>query len=82
MIPALTPEQRTQMETDGYFVLDHVFTPAEMNNIIQHIEAFQQRHEAALAAKGGTEGISRAGEISFTDHLAGRMMPSGNLLHV
>ena len=39
-------------------------------HLTRHIEAFQQRHEERLREKGGTEGISRAGEISFTDHIA------------
>jgi len=37
-----------------------------MDAIATEIEQFQRRHEEALAAKGGSEGISRAGEITFT----------------
>jgi ectoine hydroxylase-related dioxygenase (phytanoyl-CoA dioxygenase family) len=41
-----------------------------MDDLAEKIEAHQRRHEAAIAAKGGTEGISRAEEITFTSHLA------------
>lgn len=34
------------------------------------IEEHQRRHTEALLAKGGAESISRANEITFTDHLA------------
>jgi ectoine hydroxylase-related dioxygenase (phytanoyl-CoA dioxygenase family) len=70
MIPQITDAQLEQFERDGYFVLENVFTPAEMDELAGHIERFQQRHEEALRAAGGTANISRAGEITFTDHLA------------
>jgi ectoine hydroxylase-related dioxygenase (phytanoyl-CoA dioxygenase family) len=70
MIPQITDAQREQFERDGYFLLEDVFTPAEMDELAKHIEHFQQRHEEALRAKGGSADISRAGEITFTDHLA------------
>jgi ectoine hydroxylase-related dioxygenase (phytanoyl-CoA dioxygenase family) len=70
MIPQITDAQRQQFERDGYFVLENVFTPAEMDELAVNIEKFQQRHEEALRAAGGTADISRAGEITFTDHLA------------
>ncbi len=70
MTPTITDEQRQQLETDGYFLLENVFTQAEMDTLATQIEAYQQRHEERIAAKGGTEGISRAREISFTAFLA------------
>lgn len=70
MIPTITDAQKQQLERDGYFLLENVFTQAEMDDLAAHIEALQQRHAEALAAKGGTEGISRSNEILFTDHLA------------
>jgi phytanoyl-CoA hydroxylase len=70
MVPTLTPEQLRQLHEEGYFVLENVFTRAEMDALAGHIEAYQRRHEEALIAKGGAEGISRAGEISFTAFLA------------
>lgn len=70
MIPTITDTQRKQFEELGYFVLENVFTREEMDALAERIEAYQRRHEEALAAKGGTEGISRAREITFTAFLA------------
>ena len=66
----LTIEQLSQMDDLGYCVLDEVFTVDEMDALADWIDAYQIRHEAEIRAKGGTEGISRAGEISFTAFLA------------
>jgi ectoine hydroxylase-related dioxygenase (phytanoyl-CoA dioxygenase family) len=41
-----------------------------MGTLAQQIEAHQTSHEAALRARGGKEGISRADEITFTAFLA------------
>jgi ectoine hydroxylase-related dioxygenase (phytanoyl-CoA dioxygenase family) len=70
MIPVITEKQLRQYNELGYFVLSNVFTRAEMDEIAEEIEQFQRRHEEALAEKGGSEGISRAGEITFTAFLA------------
>ncbi len=70
MIPTITSEQRRQFDDAGFFVLENVFTQSEMDAVAHHIEAYQARHEAALREKGGTEGISRASEITFTAFLA------------
>ena len=70
MIPTITEDQKRRYQDDGYFLLENVFTREEMDRVTALIEGYQRRHEEALAAQGGTEGISRAGEITFTDHLA------------
>ncbi len=70
MIPSLTDAQRAQMNEQGYFVLENVFTRSEMDALAEKIEQHQRRHEEAVRARGGTEGISRADEITFTSHLA------------
>ncbi len=70
MIPMITDSQRQEFADNGFFVLDEVFSLEDMNALATNIEAFQRRHEEDLIAKGGTEGISRAGEISFTAFLA------------
>jgi ectoine hydroxylase-related dioxygenase (phytanoyl-CoA dioxygenase family) len=41
-----------------------------MDELAEKIEAHQRRHEEAIKEKGGTEGISRAEEITFTAFLA------------
>lgn len=70
MTPAITPAQRKQLDENGYFLLENVFTSAEMDELAERIEAYQRRHEERLRASGGTQGISRADEITFTSHLA------------
>ncbi len=70
MKPTITDEQKHAFREDGYFVLESVFTLDEMTALAARIEAFQKRHEDEVAARGGTEGISRAGEITFTAFLA------------
>lgn len=70
MIPPITAEQRREYQENGYFLLEDVFTQAEMDELARHIEALQRRHEEDIRAKGGTEGISRANEITFTAFLA------------
>jgi ectoine hydroxylase-related dioxygenase (phytanoyl-CoA dioxygenase family) len=69
-LPQITDAQRKQLDRDGYFLLEDVFTPSEMDKIAERIESFQQRHAENLRAAGGTQNISRADEITFTDHLA------------
>jgi ectoine hydroxylase-related dioxygenase (phytanoyl-CoA dioxygenase family) len=59
------------MEKDGYAVVESLFRGEEMQQLAAMIEEHQRRHVAALEAQGGTDGsISRASEITFTDHLA------------
>jgi ectoine hydroxylase-related dioxygenase (phytanoyl-CoA dioxygenase family) len=70
MIPTITADQRREFEENGFFVLENVFTRDEMDDLSGHIEALQSRHQAEIATKGGTEGISRADEITFTSYLA------------
>lgn len=70
MIPTITSEQRRRLDEDGFFVLDNVFASPEMDEVAQRIESLQRRHEEQLRAQGGTQGISRADEITFTSHLA------------
>ena len=70
MTPTITDDQKRRFAEDGYFVLEDVFTRDEMDALAARIEALQRRHEEELAARGGTEGISRAGEITFTAFLA------------
>lgn len=70
MRPTITPEQRQQLDDQGFFVLENVFTRDEMDALARRIEDHQRRHQEAVAEQGGTQGISRSNEITFTDHLA------------
>lgn len=69
-IPVITDTQKAELNEQGYTIFADVFTKDEMNTLAERIEAYQRRHEEAIAAKGGTDGISRASEITFTSHLA------------
>ncbi len=65
----ITVEQQNQFREEGYFILPDLFPAQEIDELREHIDRFATEHEARL--KGiGKEGISRAGEISFTAHLA------------
>jgi len=62
---------RQELDEQGYTVLENLFSPSDMAKIAGLIEAHRQRHIDQLNALGGTDGgISRASEITFTDHLA------------
>ncbi len=70
-MPIIQDHHRREMDSQGYTVLEGLFTPEEMNELAELIENHQRRHEERLRAQGGTDGsISRADEITFTDHLA------------
>ena len=62
---------REEINAQGYTVVEALFSPAEMEYLAGLIENHQRRHTQSLEAQGGTDGgISRANEITFTDHLA------------
>jgi phytanoyl-CoA hydroxylase len=70
-IPVITEKNHQEMAEQGYTLLENVFSIEEMDEVIVHIEAMQQKHKEKLLAMGGSDGsISRANEITFTDHLA------------
>lgn len=69
-IPVISDKQKAEMADQGYTLIHNVFARADMDDLVERIESFQQRHEQALQEAGGTSGISRASEITFTDHLA------------
>ncbi len=69
-IPVITDTHKAELNEHGYTIFPDVFNGEEMNALARSIETYQKHHEEALAAKGGAEGISRASEITFTDHLA------------
>ncbi len=71
MTPIIDDRRRKELDEKGYVVLEGLFSEAEMADLANLIEAHQRRHEERLAAQGGSDGgISRAKEITFTDHLA------------
>lgn len=66
----LNQQQLEQMDTDGFVVLEHFFSSEEVETLGGHLTAFHQKHEDELKAKGGGEGMSRAGEILFSGYIA------------
>lgn len=70
MIPIISDAQRAQLDENGFFVLEDVFTADEMAALAETIDGYQLQHVQRLRAKGETSGISRADEITFTIKLA------------
>jgi phytanoyl-CoA hydroxylase len=71
MVPTITQQHRQEMEQRGFTLFEDVFTPEEMAELATIVDDYEKRRQAELAQKAdGTEGISRAGEITFNDHLA------------
>jgi len=71
MSALITDSHRRDLDTQGFTIVEAVFSPAEMEELAGLIETHQRSHAKRLAAKGGASGgISRADEITFTDHLA------------
>lgn len=66
----ITKEHHDLMESRGFCVLDGVFDREDMDALALAIEGYEKRHREAIALQGGTAGISRASEITFTSHLA------------
>ena len=61
--------QLAQLREQGFFILEDLFSAAEINELTARIDAFSEQHEAELQRQG-QQGISRPREISFTTHLA------------
>lgn len=70
MVKSLTAENRADLEKLGYTAFTDVFTSDEMDAVAGLVEEQQRAHAESLVAVGGSAGISRANEITFTDHLA------------
>lgn len=70
MSALISLRHRQELDDVGYTVVESLFTATEMSDLAKLIEEHQRRHTERLAAQGGTSGISRAEEITFTDHLA------------
>ena len=66
----LTPEQLNQMSNDGFVVLESLFSADEVAGLDQDLSTFHREREQELREKGGTEGISRAGEVLFSGFIA------------
>jgi hypothetical protein len=65
--PRITPEQARQWNEDGS--LEDAFDRATLDRVIDEIDPWESRVEAALREQGGRSFIARADEITFTVHL-------------
>ena len=43
MTPTITDDQKKRFSEDGYFLLENVFTPEEMEHVASLIEGYQKR---------------------------------------
>ncbi len=64
------PVHHDLMKSQGFCVLERVFSEPDMQALSSLIEVHQRRHQEEIGRQGGTAGISRANEITFTSHLA------------
>ncbi len=71
MIPTITEDHRQAMRERGFTVFPNVFTEGEMADLATVLEQFERRMHEDLKEHGDF-GISRANEITFTDHIAER----------
>lgn len=66
----LTEAQLQQFQDVGYVILEAMFAPEQMDELAEHIDRLVEAKEAMIAEAGGAQGISRAKEIVFAEHLA------------
>lgn len=66
----LNAAQHEQMSTKGFIVLENFFDAETMATVDANLSEYHKAHEERLKAEGGVAGISRAGEILFSDHIA------------
>lgn len=60
------------MEEQGFTLFEALFTESELAEVTSAIERFEAAKQAELASGSGVQGITRASEITFNDHLAER----------
>lgn len=65
----LSDAELKQFKDEGYFIVPEAFSAEEIDELVKHIDYFDEQHEKQLQ-KVKQEGISRSNEISFTAHLA------------
>ncbi len=63
----LTQEQLKQYDEQGYIIMEHLFSEAEMDGIRCHIDALDEASSRRL--EQGRDFISQANQINFTSHL-------------
>ncbi len=67
----ISAQQQARFDTEGYLLLPGFIPTSEVDELTRLVELHVREHQQELAAQA-TQGVSRAGEISFTQHLAER----------
>ncbi len=67
----ISAEQRQGFTQEGYIFLQGLLSYEDVKRLTELVERHVRAHQRELAAQNA-EGVSRAGEISFTQHLAER----------
>jgi phytanoyl-CoA hydroxylase len=65
----VTPEQKTQFDDQGFFVLKGAFASEELDAVEEAIDPLEREHERRLRASEGENDISSADAITFTGHI-------------
>jgi len=65
----ITETQKKQFAETGFFILEHFFDEAEIDDLTQEIAVYADETNRQLRAAGG-KGISRPDEITFTAFIA------------
>ena len=68
----LTAAEIAQFNAKGFVKLEQVFTPAEIQDVIEAIDPLEAQEEMRLRQEGGTRFVSKADVITFTVHLVAR----------
>ena len=70
---ALTQTQIDQFDSDGYVIVNDIFTPAELKELVEITDAAQAEAAAFLAAQPNERiAISEIGAITFAAQIASR----------
>lgn len=66
----LTPAQKQRFESEGFTLVDRVFSPAELAAVTEAIDPIEQEREALVRNHaGGKVRLSEADIITFTTHI-------------
>lgn len=67
----ISDDQRAGFSSSGYVLFENVLPQQEVDGLRQLLDVHVRQHQSVLKLQN-SQGISRAGEISFTQHLAER----------
>jgi phytanoyl-CoA hydroxylase len=64
----ITVAMKNQYQKEGYIIFENLFTPVEMDALMEHIDSMDEEREKELAVLG-QQGISIPGQINFNSLL-------------